>query len=152
MLNVCLGDLYDAESMDRPQCMAQSDRRFDVRQFQEQWRQSRYLQSNAFYKYFVLRLRYEHEDIKAVLDSFRRYDAVHEKFKKNKAVLKKMREKSPEKDASALERELAESEHLLLVLCKVILLQQTPRSWEHRIRHYNEAVRVYARTITQTPM
>ena len=92
------------------------------------------------------------QDIKAVLDSFKRYDLVHDKFKKHKAALKKLKEKSPEKDASVLEQQLAESKHLLLVFCKVILLQQTPRSWHHRITHYNEAVRVYAQTITTTPM
>ena len=61
VLNQCLGDLYDAESMDRPQCMSSCSERFDVRQFQEEWRQSTYLQTNSFYKYFLLRLRYEHE-------------------------------------------------------------------------------------------
>lgn len=91
------------------------------------------------------------QDIKAVLDSFKRYDSVHEKYKKHKSALKKLKEKSPEKDASVLEKQLEESRHLLLVLCKVILLQQTPASWHHRITHYNQAVRCYAQTVTMTP-
>lgn len=61
VLNQFLSDLYDGESMDRPQCMSSCTERIDIRQFQEEWRHSVHLQANSFYKYFLLRLRYEHE-------------------------------------------------------------------------------------------
>ena len=147
-----LNGLYDAESYDKPTVLVKAcNDREDIRGFMSKWKQMSETQLNCFYKYFLLNLRYEQEDIKAILDQFKRYDVVYNKFKKSRAFLKKITEKYPERDYSANEQGLRETKGLLDTICKIILVKQTPTLWNAKIKTYNDAVQKYIQTVTAKP-
>merc|ERR1712228_123778 len=99
VFNQELNGLYEAESYDKPKVLAAScNEREDIRGFMAKWKQMSETQMNCYYKHFLLSLRYEQEDVKAILDQFKRYDAVYSKYKKSRAFLKKITEKYPERD------------------------------------------------------
>merc|ERR1711933_256207 len=147
VFNQELNTLYEAESYDKPLIVEQScNERSDIRGFCGKWRQMSETQMNCFYKYFLLTLRYEQEDIKAILEQFKKYDTVYQKYKKSRAFLKKISEKYPERDYSANEQSLSETKSLLDIICKIILVKQTPNLWNAKVEKYNDAVQQYIQT------
>ena len=88
VFNGSLNELYDAEYNDKPTLMLNKCQdRHNIRDFMNKWKEFEDCQMNNFYKYFLLSLRYEHEDIKSILESFKRYDVIYNKYKKTKQQL-----------------------------------------------------------------
>eukprot|EP01083_Nonionella_stella_P215472 775460_1 len=109
-------------------------------------------QTCAFYQSFLLNnLRYEHEDVKAILDQFTRYDAVYNKYKKQKASLNKLNDKYPDKNHTECEDKLNQIKTLLDKICCIILINQTPALWSKKIKSYNKAVQQYIKAVTSKP-
>ena len=136
IFNQLLLELYDSEYNDKPQFMlnAKCKERFDIKDFMISWKNFSQLQMNCYYKYFLLILRYEAEDIKSILDTFKRYDNIKIKYKKTKINLKKLKDKYPEKDYSQQEDNLINTQNLLDLICKIILIHQTPKLWNKKIK------------------
>merc|ERR1711933_521235 len=106
---------------------------------------------NCFYQQFVLTLRYEHEDIKSILDQFRRYDKIFKAYENQKAFLKKCTDKYPDRDYSSAEQELRVRKTLLDTICKIILVEETPSLWNAKIQKYNDAMKQWIQTVTAKP-
>ena len=153
VFNETLNGLYEAEYNEKPTLMINScQERFNIRDFMNNWKEFEDCQMNNFYKYFLLSLRYEHEDIKSILDSFKRYDIIYNKYKKLKISLSKQKEKYPDKDYSDLENSLNETKNLLDLICKIILINQTPKLWNKKIENYNKAIQSYIENVTSKPL
>eukprot|EP01084_Bolivina_argentea_P231017 389702_1 len=139
-----LNGLYDAEYNDRPVVMMDEClERHNIRGFINKWAEIEEAQTCAFYQSFLLNLRYEHEDVKAILDQFTRYDAVYNKYKKQKASLNKLNDKYPDKNHTECEDKLNQIKTLLDKICCIILINQTPALWSKKIKSYNKAVQQY---------
>merc|ERR1712154_721332 len=153
IFNQELNDLYDAESYDKPMVFMDNGatERCDVRGFMNKWKQMSETQMNCFYQQFLLNLRYEQEDVKAILDQFKRYDSVYTKYIKSRTFLNKCIEKNPDRDYAQNEQMLRERKGLLDIMCKIILIKQTPTLWNAKIKTYNDCVTKYINTTTQRP-
>merc|ERR1712130_50657 len=153
VFNQELNGLYDAEYNERPHFMTnECQERYNIRDHTNKWKEMEELNMNCFYKYFLLNIRYEHEDVKAILDQFKRYDIIYNKFKKNRYSLKKLKEKKPDQNYEENERALIETKNLLDIICKIILINQTPKLWNQKIKNYNQSIEKYIQSITENPL
>eukprot|EP01084_Bolivina_argentea_P234072 394085_1 len=144
-----LNELYETESFDQPTIIkTHCQQRYDIRDFMNKWKELEESQMNSFYKYFLLHLRYEHEDIKSILDGFKRYDNIYNRYKKQKQSLKKQTEKYPDKDYTVQQTQLNEIKSLLDLICKIILINDTPKLWNKKINNYNKAINHYIQNVT----
>jgi len=82
-LNEHLYGLQDIEKKERPQCMVNEwIQREEVCAFVTQWRKVEQNAMYCWYKYWLLNLKYEHQDCLAILDIFVRWDFVFGKYKR----------------------------------------------------------------------
>eukprot|EP01084_Bolivina_argentea_P172382 298606_1 len=82
-MNEELYGLYDIENNEKPESMQnQWQKRVEICEFIGKWKECEQNQMYCFYKYFLLALKYEHQDCLAILDIFVRYDIVFNKYKK----------------------------------------------------------------------
>ena len=82
-VNEELYGLYDIENNEKPQTMEnQWLKREEVCSFLTKWKKVEQNGMYCFYKYWLLNMKYEHQDCLAILDIFTRYDIVYNKYKR----------------------------------------------------------------------
>ena len=82
-VNDQLYGLYDIENNEKPEIMVnQWIKREEICEFLNKWKKVEQNQMYCFYKYWLLNMKYEHQDCLAILDIFIRYDIVYNKYQK----------------------------------------------------------------------
>mmetsp|Transcript_6028 Transcript_6028/g.9573 ORF Transcript_6028/g.9573 Transcript_6028/m.9573 type:complete len:464 (-) Transcript_6028:103-1494(-) len=148
-VNTDLNALYEAEYNEQPMLVLnRGQERFNVRQFMNDWKETAETQTTCVYKYVLLALRYEHEDIVSILDTFKRYDHIYGRYKTSKRNLNRQREKYPDKDYTKEHHVLSETQDLLNLICKIIIVNQTPQVWQTKIDAYNRYMQSLMENLT----
>eukprot|EP01084_Bolivina_argentea_P087781 158540_1 len=133
--------------------------RLDVQSQLKLWAQYQTKQTDAYYDNFFRSLRYEHEDIRALLELFRFHDAKYKKYQKVCRAIDKWNEmeangKAPlkpshQRQKSADKEERKELLQLLNIGTQIMLKNEIIYVWNHKTNAWSEKIQNFAKILTQ---
>jgi len=177
-LNDQLYGLYDIEKNEKPEIMKNElMEKEEICSFITKWKTFEQNQMYCYYKYWLLNLKYEHQDCLAILDVFVRYDIVYNKYKKIKDEITNSQtskdwkhdnnenrrgvqvEESDEKKEDGIKCDVKEEDlikdkiknikFLLDAVCKIILKEQIPKLWNKKAEYFNKQMKQFSNKVVQ---
>merc|ERR1712130_151233 len=143
--------LYSAESNYPYKATAE---RLDVRKEFKLWSSYQTKQTDSYYDHFFRCLRYEHEDIKALLELFKFHELKYAKYEKIEAAIKKLTDLesagTPLNDKQEKQRESdkekrKECKALLDIVTKIIMKNEMISVWNNKTTAWRDKVQSFSK-------
>merc|ERR1712154_37039 len=143
--------LYSAESNYPYKATAE---RMDVRKEFKLWSSYQTKQTDSYYDHFFRSLRYEREDIKALLELFRYHQTLFAKYEKIEAAIHKLDELetngTPLNDKQEKQREAdkgkrKECKALLDIVTKIIMKNEIISVWNTKTTEWRDKVQTFSK-------
>ena len=143
--------LYSAESNYPYKATAE---RLDVRKEFALWSSYQTKQTDSYYDHFFRSLRYEHEDIKALLELFKFHENKYAKYQKIEAAIAKLEEleangtplnDKQEKQREADREKRKECKALLDIVTKIIMKNEMISVWNNKTTAWRDKVQKFSK-------
>lgn len=150
------GQLYEIESK-YPYKSQHYKERFDIKKPIELWKNYQITNTNIYYDYLYLILRYEYEDIEAFLELFNTRDKIEQNYAKSvknfaswtqreeklKSEGKELSSEEEKKKEEAM-NETKELNDYLTLVTKIILKSEIQILWKHKIDTWHQQILNFA--------
>jgi len=143
--------LYGAESNYPYKATAE---RLDVRSEFKLWSSYQTKQTDSYYDHFFRCLRYEHEDVKALLELFKFHELKHAKYQKIEAAIKKLTDlesagtplnDKQEKQRESDKQKRKECKALLDIVTKIIMKNEMISVWNNKTTAWRDKVQSFSK-------